>query len=102
MEPPDQTLVNELGHLLQDRAVVRNLIANVILLLAIAALRMGATRFLRRTEWLTAPQRLRWRVQIRWISLSLLLLGTVVVWASELRTVALSVVAFAVALVIAT
>jgi small-conductance mechanosensitive channel len=102
MGPPDASVVAELTQLLQDRAVLRNLIANLILLLAIAALRMGATRFVRRTEWLTAPQRLRWRVQIRWISLSLLLLGTVVVWASELRTVALSVVAFAVALVIAT
>jgi small-conductance mechanosensitive channel len=56
----------------------------------------------RRSGWASDQLTMRWTVQVRWASLLLLLLGLVIVWAEELRTLAISIVAIAAAIVIAT
>jgi len=88
--------------ILTERVVLRDAIATAILIIAILLVRRAALRVVRRASWASEEIQLRWTVQVRWTSLFLLGLGLVVIWASELRTLALSVVALAVAIVIAT
>lgn len=77
------------------------LISTVILLVATLVLRTITTRFIRRA--VPAPElRRKWIVQSRNGFILLLLVGLVMIWGEELRTLALSIVAIAVAFVVAT
>lgn len=77
------------------------LISTVILLVVTLALRTVTTRFIRRA--IPAPElRRKWIVQSRNGFILLLLVGLVMIWGEELRTLALSIVAIAVAFVVAT
>lgn len=91
-----------LAQLLTERLLLRNALATIALLLLVLLLRGAALRAVRRAGWASDQIKLRWTGQVRWASLLLLLLGLTVVWAEELRTLALSVVAIAAAIVIAT
>ncbi|MEC9374116.1 MAG: mechanosensitive ion channel family protein [Planctomycetota bacterium] len=73
----------------------------VLLLLAIC-LRWVLLRQIRRSTRMSDELRRRWMVQIRNAALLFVLLGLLIIWGSELRTVALSAVAIAAAIVIAT
>jgi small-conductance mechanosensitive channel len=76
-------------------------ISTAILVVAIVVLRGLAARFIRRN--VTTPElRRKWLVNSRNGLLLLLLLGLVLIWGNELRTLALSIVAIAVAFVVAT
>lgn len=77
------------------------LINTLILIVAIGILRAVTARFIRRTVQ-SAELRGRWLVNSRNGFLLLLLLGLVIIWGDELRTLALSIVAIAVAFVVAT
>ncbi|MEX2601519.1 MAG: mechanosensitive ion channel domain-containing protein [Balneolaceae bacterium] len=77
------------------------LVSTGILILTVIILRSLTTRFIRRTVTSTDLRR-RWLVQSRNGLILLLLLGLVIIWGEELRTLALSVVAIAVAFVVAT
>ena len=77
------------------------LISTALLLGAIIVARWLLARFIRRTV-ASADLRRRWLVQTRNALLLLMLLGLVIIWGAELRTLALSVVAIAVAFVVAT
>lgn len=85
-----------------DPEIRRNLIATGILLVLAIALRTVAHRAIERAHFATEQMRLRWVVMARNVSLAFLILGGVVVWASEIQSFALSVVAIAAALVLAT
>src|SRR5690625_5007657 len=77
------------------------LIATAILIAGVAILRSVTARFIRRT--VVSPElRMKWLVQSRNGLLLLLILGLVLLWGEELRTLALSLVAIAVAFVVAT
>ena len=102
MNPPVTFPADDLGAIFDGRASFQNMLSSALLVVAVLVLRTVAVRVIRRTGWLPPPAQLRWRVHVRWIALLLLLLGLVVVWATELRTLAISFVAFAVALVLAT
>lgn len=75
--------------------------SSVILIVSVLALRSLLGRFIRRSVAATELRR-KWLVQSRNGLLLLLLLGLILIWGEELRTLALSIVAIAVALVIAT
>lgn len=92
----------DLTELWSDPQIRGNLIATLILLAAAAALRVVAHRTIRRARFASEQVRLRWVVVARNVSLAVLILGGVVVWASEIQSFALSVVAIAAALVLAT
>ncbi|UAW96917.1 mechanosensitive ion channel [Halopseudomonas nanhaiensis] len=77
------------------------LINSLILVVTIGILRALSARFIRRTVQ-SAELRGRWLVNSRNGFLLLLLLGLVIIWGDELRTLALSIVAIAVAFVVAT
>lgn len=82
-------------------STVRLLVSTAILVATVLVLRALANRFIRRH--VQAPDvRRRWMVQSRNGLLLLLVLGIVLIWGQELRTLALSVVAIAVAFVVAT
>lgn len=82
-------------------AFLRLVISSCVLILIVLIARALIARTIKHTAM---PQELRrrWLVHTRNGLLLLLLLGLVVIWGEELRTVALSVVAIAVAFVVAT
>lgn len=77
------------------------LVSTAILILAVIILRTLITRYIRRNVS-SMDLRRRWMVQSRNGLILLLLLGLLMIWAEELRTLALSIVAIAVAFVVAT
>lgn len=80
----------------------RSLMINtVVLVVVLIILRALVVRFIRQTV-ASAELRGRWLVSSRNGFLLLLMLGLVMIWGHELRTLALSVVAIAVAFVVAT
>lgn len=76
-------------------------ISTVILLVAIILMRGLTARYIRRNVR-AAELRRKWLVNSRNGFLLLLLLGLVLIWGNELRTLALSIVAIAIAFVVAT
>jgi small-conductance mechanosensitive channel len=80
----------------------RELVFSVVLVVVVLLLRSMFTRAVLRYEGLSADVRRRWVVVLRNVSVFLLLFGLLSIWAEELQTLAVSLIAFAVALVIAT
>lgn len=84
-----------------SQTLLNLLISTGILIAAVSLLRAVTSRFIRRT--VASPElRMKWLVQSRNGLLLLLLLGLILIWGEELRTLALSLVAIAVAFVVAT
>ena len=82
-------------------AVLSLLASSVILIVTMMVLRALTARFIQRT--VQAPElRGKWLVNSRNGFLLLMMLGLVMIWGEELRTLALSIVAIAVAFVVAT
>lgn len=75
--------------------------SSVILFMVIVGLRALLSRFIRRSVASNELRR-KWMVQSRNGLLLLLMLGLILIWGEELRTLALSIVAIAVAFVVAT
>lgn len=76
-------------------------VATAALIVLVVLLRQLSARFIRQSG-VDADARRRWLVQVRTGAILTLVFGLAVIWAQELRTVALSLVAVAVALTIAT
>ncbi len=83
------------------QSLMRMLLSTAILI-AVAFLARGITSRIIRRAIPPSDLRRRWLVQSRNGLLLLLLLGLIVIWGAELRTLALSIVAIAVAFVVAT
>lgn len=79
-----------------------DLIASVVVVLAAVGFRVGIGRWVAGREWSRPEDGRRWLVRLSTGGFLLALLLLLVIWADELRTVALSFVAVAVAIVIAT
>lgn len=77
------------------------IISTGILVVAVAIMRSLTARYIRRNV-AAAELRRKWLVNSRNGLLLLLLLGLVLIWGNELRTLALSIVALAIAFVVAT
>jgi len=78
------------------------LIATAVLILLVIAARIVAGRILKRRSWTSDEQRRRWVVALRNFAFMALLFGLVVIWAEQLRYVAVSLLAVAVAIILAT
>lgn len=88
---------------LMDEAWLNPAVWSVAWILAVLLVRWFALRVVHRTATRTAERvHLRWTVQVRRSATVLIVLGLGFIWATELRTMALSITAIAVALVIAT
>jgi hypothetical protein len=79
-----------------------DLIRSLVLLLLLLLVRYSAGLWLARKLHMSVEERRRWLVTIRNALLVVFMGGLLVIWAHELRTFAVSVVAFAAALVLAT
>jgi len=88
--------------LLRDDDLVRDLVISALWIALVLGLRFAATRLVRRKDWSSERASLRWIVQVRRGSVILIALGLLLVWGTELRTMALSLTAIAVALLVAT
>lgn len=78
------------------------LIRTVVLLVLVLLVRWITLHRLKTAEAMSSDMRRRWSAQVRLVSLLLLVLGLMLIWGAELKTFALSVVAIAAAIVIAT
>lgn len=87
--------------LLLTTEIARNAISTIVFLLVVTFARMFTLRYVR-SSTLTATEIRRWIVQIRNATALIIIFGIIVIWAAELRTVALSLVAIAAAIVLAT
>ena len=90
-----------LSNLVLSDSMLSLLASTVILIVAILALRNLINRYLAKHVPVTEVRR-RWMVQTRSALMLLLMLGLIIIWGEELRTLALSIVAIAVAFVVAT
>jgi small-conductance mechanosensitive channel len=95
--PPSMDLLETL----RDHEAARDGLASLVLILVALVVRSAALRALSRSALDTEVQ-LRGRVQIRNATLAVIVLGVIVIWAEELRAVAISIAAVGAALVIAT
>lgn len=95
-------MIQDLGYELESLWISgSSLISTVILIIAVLVLRALINRYIRRNVS-SVDMRRRWLVQSRNGLMLLLVLGILMIWGEELRTLALSIVALAVAFVVAT
>jgi len=92
----------ELGAPYEERLLLRSLTASAALLATVLLLRFVARRWLRDSTLPSEEVRMRAHLRVGQLSVLALLLGLFVIWAPELRTLALSAVAIAAAIVLAT
>jgi small-conductance mechanosensitive channel len=90
-----------LSNFVLSDSVLSLITSSVILFMVIIALRALLARFIRRSV-ASNDLRRKWMVQSRNGLLLLMMLGLILIWGEELRTLALSIVAIAVAFVVAT
>jgi len=95
-------MTEELFGTIWEEALIRNVFATLILLIGLIVFRIFALRTLRGWKFPSHDIRRRWVVLVQNVGVLVFILGVIVIWASELRTFALSVAAIAVALVLAT
>jgi small-conductance mechanosensitive channel len=87
---------------LQDRVVLRNAIASLILIGTVVGFRFIALRFIRRKLPSRDSLQLRSAAQLRSFSYAILAFGLFIIWAAELQALAVSFVVLAMAIVWAT
>ena len=92
----------EMLRFVQDRVMVANVVASILLIATVFGLRYVALRFVRRRLPTRDTLQLRWTSQIRAISLAILAFGLFTIWAAELQALAVSFVVLAMAVVWAT
>jgi small-conductance mechanosensitive channel len=93
---PIQTTIPQI---IQSHVLLRDVVATVILFLAVFLLRHAALRFVRRRLPSTDKLQLRWATQIRGLSYAIMVFGVFIIWAAELQALAVSFVVLAMAIV---
>lgn len=97
--PPIQEALVEF---LEDRMLLRNIVATVMLLIIVLSVRYLILRFVRQRLPSTDTLQLRWTAQVRGFSYAILAFGLFTIWAAELQALAVSFVVLAMAVVWAT
>src|SRR5690606_1063979 len=82
--------------------VMKQMVSTLVLMLAFMLFRGATIMTIRRWNAPSGDEKRRWIIQIKNISMIILAAGLFGIWATELRTFALSLVAVAAALTIAT
>jgi small-conductance mechanosensitive channel len=98
MESMQTALVEFIG----DRALVRDIIATIVLFIVVFGLRSLALGFVQRRLPATDTLQLRWASQVRSFSYAILGFGLFTIWAAQLQALAVSFVVLAMAVVWAT
>lgn len=86
---------------LQDTAIVRDIVLSLLYLAILLALRMAARQLISKRSFEPEVER-RYLIVVRNSSFIFMVFGLAMIWSSEIETVAVSLVAVAAALVIAT
>ncbi len=86
----------------KDLFSASSIFTTLILIVAIVIPRAFLLRYVRRDAEILDKDQRRWTVRIKNTAAILLMIGMVLIWAPQLHTFALSIAAFAVALVVAT
>ncbi|PHV12964.1 mechanosensitive ion channel domain-containing protein [Chitinimonas sp. BJB300] len=86
---------------LSDRTTLADGLASLALLLTLLVIRYSLGKLITHNPNFTLEQRRRWQVTLRNSLIAAFIIGLVVVWASELHALLVSLAAFAVALVVA-
>ncbi|MCB9060965.1 MAG: mechanosensitive ion channel family protein [Halobacteriovoraceae bacterium] len=86
----------------KEHLMVRQTMINIILVIALFFLRHFLFEYSKNSKSLNTNQKRRLDVNIQTFITICMLVGTILIWAEELRTVALSIIAVAAAFVIAT
>ncbi|MEZ4742329.1 MAG: mechanosensitive ion channel [Bdellovibrionota bacterium] len=86
----------------KQSGLMNNIIGSIILIALLFSFRILALRTIQKWKFPSNEIRRKWIVQSRNATIVFLLFGLLFIWASELKEFAVSIVAFAVALVIAT
>jgi small-conductance mechanosensitive channel len=86
----------------ENNAWAVRLLQSLLFVVVMVLFRAGSSYVLDKHEVKSNELRLRWKVQVRNFSFILLILGLLIIWATELKTLALSLVAVAVGLILAT
>ncbi len=84
----------------QDAQFFERIIGTVILLAAFLLIRQLSVRGIRNWKTTNADLKRRWIVQVKNLTFALFALGILIIWATQLRSFALSIVAIAAALAI--
>lgn len=92
---------NLFSELMLYEGISKSLASTALLILTFIVIRVLISRLLKRNI-ASADLRRKWHVQVRNGLILLLVFGLLVIWSNELRTFALSLVAIAVAFVVAT
>lgn len=85
-----------------DAAFMRDLLITSMYFAVLLAIRMGVRHAILKRDSIEPEMKRRWLVTVRNITFLLFLIGMALIWASEIETVAVSMVAVAAALVLAT
>jgi small-conductance mechanosensitive channel len=88
--------------LIDETNIYTNLVATLILIVVIVFVRAASIRTIRKWNVPNAEMRRKWIVQTKNTAILLGLVGLLFIWGDELKTFAVSLVAIAVALVVAT
>lgn len=75
---------------------------SLVLLAAIVILRRILIKYVRKDDEIISKDQRRWIIRIKNASVGVMVVGLILIWAPQLHTFALSITAFAVALVVAT
>ncbi len=86
----------------ENRDMRGDILATLALVVMVLLIRMLIGRILLRVDSLPEGDKLRWSVQLRWSSYLAIIIGLLIIWSAELRHMAVTVMALAVAIVIAT
>lgn len=92
----------ELLATISKSVLLSKIVSSGLLIVVLALTYRFAAASIRRLEWSSVEARRRWLVTARNVTVLVCLFLLVVVWAEQLRTLALSVVAFAAAIIIST
>ena len=95
-------IVDYLPDFLQGKAAKTNLLTSIVFIVIVWVGKKAITGVMNRRHWSDDEAKLLWSVRTRNLFLLLTLFGLMTIWATELQTFALSAVAFAAALVVAT
>lgn len=80
-------------HLTQYGGTLNQLIASAVLITAILLFQLGTNQWINKRKFRSMTYRRRWTVGLRNLRLILIAVGLILIWATELRTAALSAVA---------
>lgn len=90
------------GGFFQNPEIVRHIFASLVLFIVVIAMRKLTVRAIKSFNVPDGEEKRRWIIHARNAWVFVLFLGLVVIWATELKTFAISLVAIAAALVLAT